>query len=47
MSKEKIYQVPGPLKQKALLNNEEYEKMYEESISDNEVFWSNYEGFYS
>ena len=40
MSKEKIYQVPGPLKQKALLNNEEYEKMYEESLNDPEKFWS-------
>ena len=40
MSKEKIYQVPGPLKQKALLNNEEYERMYKESLNDPEKFWS-------
>tara|TARA_B100001750_G_C15493766_1_gene592903 strand:+ start:18 stop:1955 length:1938 start_codon:yes stop_codon:yes gene_type:complete len=40
MSKEKIYQVPRPLKQKTLLNNEEYEKMYEESLNDPEKFWS-------
>ena len=40
MSAEVIYQVPESIKKDALLNNEDYESLYEESINDPEKFWS-------
>nr|ADI23498.1 acyl-coenzyme A synthetases/AMP-(fatty) acid ligases [uncultured gamma proteobacterium HF0770_40P16] len=40
MSAEVIYQVPESIKKEALLNNEDYESLYEKSINDPETFWS-------
>ena len=40
MSAEVIYQVPESIKKDALLNNEDYESLYEKSINDPEKFWS-------
>ena len=35
-----IYKIKDSWLSEAKVNKEEYEKMYEESISDNESFWS-------
>ena len=40
MSKGVIYQVPESIKKEALLNNEDYKSLYENSINDPETFWS-------
>ena len=40
MAKEIVHQVPDLIKKNALLSNEEYEKLYKESLDHSEVFWS-------
>jgi len=40
MSDSKIYDVPGPFAQNALLNEKQFQEMYEQSIQDPEGFWS-------
>ena len=36
-----IYKIKNNWLKNAKVNKEQYEKMYKESISDNENFWSN------
>ena len=40
MAAEKIYPVPSQTADNALLNREQYERMYQRSIDDPEAFWS-------
>ena len=40
MAKEIVHQVPDLIKKNALLSNEEYEKLYKESLDHSEIFWS-------
>jgi len=40
MSDEKIFKIKNEWAKEAYVNNEEYEKKYKESISENEVFWA-------
>lgn len=40
MAAEKIYPVPSQTADNALLNREQYERMYQRSIDDPETFWS-------
>ncbi len=40
MAKEIVHQVPDLIKKNALLNDEEYEQLYKESLDHSEDFWS-------
>jgi len=40
MAKEIVHQVPDLIKKNALLNEEEYELLYRESLDHSEDFWS-------
>ena len=40
MAKEIVHQVPDLIKKNALLNDEEYEQLYKESLEQSEDFWS-------
>lgn len=40
MAKEIMHQVPDLIKKNALLNEEEYELLYRESLDHSEDFWS-------
>ncbi len=39
MSTQSLYSVPADIAQNALVNNEQYQKMYQESVSNPEGFW--------
>ena len=40
MTKDVVHQVPDTIKENALIGEDEYEKLYKESLSNSEEFWS-------
>ena len=40
MAKDIVHQVPDTIKENALISENEYEKLYKESLSNSEEFWS-------
>ena len=41
MSEDKIYEISSELSDKAHINKETYESLYQQSIEDPETFWAN------
>ena len=40
MTKDVVHQVPDTIKENALMSEDEYEKLYKESLGNSEEFWS-------
>ena len=47
MTEEKIYEVSNSIKENALLAEDEYKKLYKESIENPEEFWSKQARWYN